>query len=226
MCLFCVLYFCSLHFLMRAPLKLSIRSQDLMSVLRASYTRSQSFPIYPLLRVLLYIRRYSKLRGKMSCSHDASGPGWLAPVDPRCGLPELQMISNRIARNIIRYVFHYLTGASRFKLDYRQVRRSRSYIFLHTHTDTRAKGEEGRRQPYGGALTEGTMNAADRYTRGGASRRERRGSRVVRGFPQVPYNTVASRIRNLLLIIMLSILTRHSYFSPAPVPLISLFPAP
>lgn len=29
--------------------------------------------------------------------------------------------------------------------------------------------------------------------------------------PRPPYNTVASRIRNLLLIIMLSILTRHSY---------------
>lgn len=146
----------------------------------------------------------------MSCSHDALGP-----VDPRCGLPELQMISDRIARNIIRYVFHYLTGASEIQIRLPARSDARVHIFL-TRRHSRAKGEEGRRhRPYGGALRKERWVLP--IARGGASRRERRGPACSRGFPQVPYNTVASRIRNLLLIIMLSILTRHSYFSPSPV---------
>lgn len=70
------------------------------------------------LGIPFHLRRIPGLRDKMSCSRVGT-----PPVGPaaRCGLPtpELQMISNRIARNIIRYVFHYLTEASGFKLDYR-----------------------------------------------------------------------------------------------------------
>lgn len=42
-------------------------------------------------------------------------------------------------------------------------------------------------------------------------RRRNEGTETRSAKPEAPYNTVASRIRNLLLIIMLSILTRHSY---------------
>jgi len=68
-------------------------------------------------------------RDKMSRSRDASGPacprkrgegGRRSPRGPvaRCGLPapELQMISNRIARNIIRYVFHYPSEAPEIQI--------------------------------------------------------------------------------------------------------------
>lgn len=127
------------------------------------------------------------------------------------------MISNRIARNIIRYVFHYLTGASRFKLDYRQVRRSHSYI---SYTRTRAYGEGS--GGGGSSPTEmpyGRNDECCRSLREGPRGGNDGGAPYSRGFPRVPYNTVASRIRNLLLIIMLSILTRHSYFSPLLFPL-------
>lgn len=81
-------------------------------------------------------------------------------------------------------------------------------MYLHAQ-----EGERGRERAYGEAL-----------------RKERRALPGLRGgvltarttetpqprIPRDPYNTVASRIRNLLLIIMLSILTRHSYFSPSP----------
>lgn len=44
--------------------------------------------------------------------------------------------------------------------------------------------------------------------------------------PRPPYNTVASRIRNLLLIIMLSILTRHSYLVSLSLSLLISFACP
>lgn len=47
--------------------------------------------------------------------------------------------------------------------------------------------------------------------RRGNKKKKRRNRETRSAKPEAPYNTVASRIRNLLLIIMLSILTRHSY---------------
>jgi len=96
----------------------------------------------------------------------------------------------------------------------------------HTNTRTRRRERRGRgegrrgKEALQGSPAEGTTSTVS--PRGGASRRERRRGSPQPRIPQNPYNTVASRIRNLLLIIMLSILTRHSYFSPSPLPLLLL----
>lgn len=158
--------------------------------------------------------------------------------------PELRMISNRIARNIIRYVFHYRPtlrfgiqirlpirlGIPYVSLVSRYVSSSYTsvdiYINLSTYiyytilyyiyiqyTCTFARKR--------------TSEKLVRAVRGrGNKKKNGRNGETRPAKPEASYNTVASRIRNLLLIIMLSILTRHSYLVSLSLSLLISFACP
>lgn len=132
------------------------------------------------------------------------------------------MISNRIARNIIRYVFHYrptLCFGIQIRLPSGQV----SYVYpscpatsidIYINSSVCIYIQYAVRILYTCTRTLARKRTSEKLVRvrdRGNKKKKRRNRETRSAKPEAPYNTVASRIRNLLLIIMLSILTRHSY---------------